>query len=111
MLENDRFPDYKLVGLENHLNYFHKNGKGLDLTLAFGLSIFLNATIVDTYFRQFNGHTQVNAGDLRMMHYPDIAKLTQLGEAAKKNRVRIYDQNWIDELVSAVIQTNLPKTA
>ncbi len=111
VLESDYFPHCKLVGLENHLNYFHANGKGLDSALAFGLSIFLNATVVDTYFRQFNGHTQVNAGDLRMMRYPDITKLRQLGEMAQENRTRMYEQNWIDKLVFSVIQTNLPKTA
>ncbi len=54
-----------LVGFENHLNYFHVNGHGLPMSLAKGLAAFLNSTVVDVYFRQFNGHTQVNATDLR----------------------------------------------
>src|SRR5207247_2066266 len=63
------------VGFENHLNYFHKNGKGLDITLAKGLAAFLNWTLVDSYFRQFNGHTQVNATDLRSLKYPTLNQL------------------------------------
>lgn len=55
------------VGFENHLNYFHANGHGLPMPLAKGLASFLNSTVVDVYFRQFNGHTQVNATDLRSL--------------------------------------------
>jgi adenine-specific DNA-methyltransferase len=35
------------VGFENHLNYFHRNGRGLPEVLAKGLAIFLNSTLVD----------------------------------------------------------------
>jgi adenine-specific DNA-methyltransferase len=68
-----------LVGFENHLNYFHINAHGLPMTLAKGLAAFLNATVVDVYFRQFNGHTQVNATDLRSLNYPTKAELEMLG--------------------------------
>ena len=39
----------------------------------------LNATLVDVYFRQFNGHTQVNATDLRSLNFPTRAELEKLG--------------------------------
>jgi len=68
-----------LVGFENHLNYFHINGHGLPMALAKGLAAFLNSTVVDAYFRQFNGHTQVNATDLRSLNYPAKTKLKGLG--------------------------------
>ena len=67
------------VGFENHLNYFHAHGKGLSLNIARGLSAFLNSTVLDVYFRQFNGHTQVNATDLRNLNYPSRAQLESLG--------------------------------
>src|SRR5690348_17119386 len=66
-----------LIGLENHLNYFHENGNGLDLTLARGLARFLNSTLVDNYFRQFSGHTQVNSTDLRNLRYPSRTDLVR----------------------------------
>ncbi len=69
-----------LVGFENHLNYFHIAGHGLPMALAKGLAAFLNSTFVDLYFRQFNGHTQVNATDLRSFNYPSRAELERLGE-------------------------------
>jgi adenine-specific DNA-methyltransferase len=67
------------VGLENHLNYFHCAGKGLDRPIALGLRAFLNSTLVDLFFRQFSGHTQVNAGDLRRLRYPSEEQLRSLG--------------------------------
>ena len=68
------------VGFENHLNYFHAYGQGLDLPLARGIAAFLNSTLVDNDFRQFSGHTQVNATDLRRLKYPTSRQLRALGE-------------------------------
>ncbi len=67
------------VGFENHLNYFHKQGRGLDLILARGLAIYLNSNLVDGFFRLFSGHTQVNATDLRSLKYPSLEQLLLLG--------------------------------
>jgi len=67
------------VGFENHLNYFHAGGKGLSPNLAKGLSLYLNSTLLDRYFRLFSGHTQVNATDLRKMRYPTRAQMVRLG--------------------------------
>lgn len=69
-----------LVGFENHLNYFHRNGLGLSRNEAYGLAVFLNSESVDRYFRQFNGHTQVNANDLRSLRYPSSKALEALGK-------------------------------
>jgi len=71
-----------LVGFENHINYFHAYGHGLDPSLARGLAAFLNSRQVDAYYRRFSGHTQVNATDLRTMKYPTREFLEQLGLAA-----------------------------
>lgn len=69
------------VAFENHVNYFHEGGRGLSRKLAKGLALFLNSTLVDTYFRQFNGHTQVNAADLRNLKYPARSELEDLGDS------------------------------
>jgi len=71
--------DGKRVGFENHLNYFHRNGEGLPLTFARGLAGFLNSCAVDQYFRIFSGHTQVNATDLRNLHYPTWEQIEEIG--------------------------------
>lgn len=72
-----------MIGIENHLNVFHAKRQPLCEDLAHGLSTYLNATGVDTYFRRFNGHTQVNATDLRAMRYPSRDALIGLGQWAK----------------------------
>ena len=72
------------LGFENHLNYFHANGKGLERKLALGLFVYLNSTLVDQYFRCFSGHTQVNATDLRKLAYPDRSTLEAMGSALKR---------------------------
>ncbi|MGD0223712.1 MAG: N-6 DNA methylase [Terriglobia bacterium] len=72
-----------LVGFENHLNYYHQGGNGLPMDLARGLVAYLNSTFVDTYFRQFNGHTQVNATDLRNLKYPPQASLEAFGSSIR----------------------------
>ena len=71
------------LGFENHLNVFHQRRKPLPEAVAHGLAAYLNSTAVDRYFRQFNGHTQVNATDLRMMRFPSRDMLMSLGEWAK----------------------------
>lgn len=67
------------IGFENHTNFFHREGEGLEPNLAKGIAAFLNSTLVDLYFRQFSGHTQVNATDLRNLKYPRRSELEQLG--------------------------------
>ena len=88
--------DAEEIGFENHLNYFHQNGAGLDMTLAKGLASYLNSTVVDQHFRRFSGHTQVNATDLRTLPYPAKATLERIGSLVKAEPM---DQITIDQLV------------
>lgn len=123
------FSDAEHLGLENHLNYFHQAGKPLDRAHALGLATYLNSTWVDAYFRQFSGHTQVNATDLRGMMYPDRTSLARLGstldspligpEADEALRAHCKEtqempqpnhaQHRIDEAVAALRALGLPK--
>jgi adenine-specific DNA-methyltransferase len=77
--------NFSALGFENHLNVFHDHKTGLHHDLARGLCVFLNSTAVDTHFRRFNGHTQVNATDLRTMKYPSRSLLMQLGQWLKSH--------------------------
>lgn len=88
--------DAQWLGIENHLNYFHENGRGLDKHLAYGLFAFLNSTLVDQYFRRFSGHTQVNATDLRKLPYPDQITLRAIGSEISQVNLA---QDEIDQLV------------
>jgi adenine-specific DNA-methyltransferase len=90
-----------VLGFENHLNVFHNGSRQpMPELLARGLSVFLNSTAIDQAFRRFNGHTQVNATDLRQMSYPDLESLLELGAWAKENMR--FTQEAIDEKVMSL---------
>ena len=95
------FADAPMLGFENHLNVFHENKHGLPEALARGLAVFLNTTAVDEYFRRFNGHTQVNATDLRLMKYPPRDLLVALGEWAMEQGE--LKQAAIDDKLESII--------
>lgn len=88
------------VAFENHLNYYHLSGAGLPPTVAKGLAGFLNSTLVDCYFRQFSGHTQVNATDLRSLRYPEWDQLVAL---CRRIGQRFPAQQELDQLVEEVV--------
>lgn len=86
------FGNARMLGFENHLNIFHDSKRGLSESLARGLAVYLNSTPVDEYFRRFNGNTQVNATDLKLMKYPSRDALIQLGEWAMQYSMLSQDQ-------------------
>lgn len=74
--------DSEFLAFENHLNVFHHAKRPIAKSLAHGLALYLNSSFVDEYFRSFNGHTQVNATDLRSLRYPSKEQLLILGRQA-----------------------------
>ena len=96
------------VGFENHLNVFHSGREGMGRNLARGLALFLNSSLVDRYFRQFNGHTQVNATDLRSLRYPDRASLERLGLEHGERTLSQGDIDGIieDEVAEVAVEEN-----
>jgi adenine-specific DNA-methyltransferase len=88
------------IGFENHLNYFHAGGRGLDRRLALGLFLFLNSTVADQYFRSFSGHTQVNATDLRALPYPERKTLEAMGDEVK-------DLSLSQEQIDSILENHL----
>ena len=102
VVEPSAFGDVPALGFENHLNLFHENRRGLPVALARGLAVFLNTTAVDESFRRFNGHTQVNATDLKLMKYPSRANLIELGEWAMRQGMLTQEQ--IDEKLGTLTE-------
>jgi adenine-specific DNA-methyltransferase len=92
---------YTKLGFENHLNILHRHKKGLPELISRGIAIFLNSTAVDNHFRQFNGHTQVNATDLRQMKYPSLDVMHALGKWSKAQKT--LDQVIIDNKVDSIL--------
>ncbi len=100
VISPDLFGAAIAIGFENHLNIFHCDKAGIPRMLAYGLAAYLNASMVDQFFRQFNGHTQVNATDLRQMRYPSREFLMKLGEWA--SRQKEFSQAGIDSRIGAL---------
>ena len=92
--------DAENVTFDNKLNVLHRENAGLAKGLAKGLAVFLNSTAVDAYFRQFSGHTQVNASDLRSLCFPDTEELERLGRRLGRS---MPTQDEINQLVKEEI--------
>jgi tRNA1(Val) A37 N6-methylase TrmN6 len=84
VLDPEKLPAAR-IGIENDFNIFHVGKQPLERRLAHGLATYLNSTAVDESFRRFNGHTQVNASDLRALRYPSREMLLELGDWAMRS--------------------------
>ena len=79
---------------------FHSKKQGFIKELALGLSIYLNSTLLDKYYRLFGGHTQVNATDLKTINYPSIESLVRMGIEAENLNL---SQEQIDRILEREI--------
>jgi adenine-specific DNA-methyltransferase len=67
------------------------------MLLAKGLWAYLNSSVLDLYFRRFNGHTQVNATDLRNVRFPTAQQLRAIGGQIDD---RSLGQDEVDQIVT-----------
>ena len=86
------------------MNVIHRGKEGLAKALALGLAAYLNSKQVDQYFRIFNGHTQVNATDLRGLPFPPKEELEKLGQAQLETAgnlaaMRTQCDTWVNALL------------
>ncbi len=99
-----------MIGFENKLNVFHSDKKGFNREVALGLYIYLNCTLLDKYYRLFGGHTQVNATDLKVIHYPTIESLINMGRKVDSPNLSQEQINRIieEEIIRMTGDTNNP---
>ena len=96
-----------LVGFENKTNVFHHKKVGLEANLAKGLFLYLNCTLLDKYYRQFSGHTQINATDLKSIYYPNKSTLRQMGAKVHTLDMSQADiDDFIDKEIDLMTSTN-----
>ena len=100
VVDPNAFLESRALGFENHLNVFHQGKQGLPEALAWGLTMFLSTTAIDLQFRRFNGHTQVNATDLKQLKFPNRKALMVLGEWAMTQNV--ITQTMIDQQLETI---------
>ena len=94
------------VGLENHLNYIYRQAGALTDEEAWGLAAFYNSRLLDTYFRCLNGHTQVNATDLRAMPLPASDFIVELGERVQQ---LVNPIDHLDQLIAETLSADIPR--
>jgi len=85
VLKQSDFP-YKVVGIENHVNYIHKPNGSLSVSEASGVAALLNTGLIDNFFRSLNGHTQVNANEIRSLPMPDLSIIRKIGKLVSKTK-------------------------
>lgn len=97
------------LAFENHLNVIHARRAGLDPVLAWGLLVYLASQPVDAYVRLVNGHTQVNATDLRTLPMPPRATLLAWGRWAQKQPADVLTLEAMDAKVEMALRKILTK--
>ena len=92
------------VVLENHLNYIYRQAGALSDDETWGLAALYNSRLLDTYFRCLNGHTQVNATELRAMPLPESDFIVELGERVQRLASPI---DHLDPLIADLLSANV----
>ena len=67
------------VAIENHLNYIYHAERELTPAETYGIAAVFNSAFFDRYFRTFSGNTQVNATEIRLLHFPDLQAVERIG--------------------------------
>lgn len=94
-----------LIGVENKLNYIYKLKGELQENEAVGISALLNSKVFDTYFRTFNGNVNVSATEIRLMPFPPIEVIREVGDRLLTQND--YSQETINEIVSLWLTENI----
>ena len=74
---------YERIGIENHLNYIYRPNGELSDEEIWGISALFGSKLFDTYFRTFNGNTQVGASELKQIKIPLLEEIVMIGRILK----------------------------
>lgn len=105
VLKKADFP-YKMVGIENHVNYVYRPKAELTEYEALGIQALLNTALIDRYFRTLNGNTQVNAIDIRCLPLPDVKDIVKIGELLSRKKSILIDCE-LDLIVASVLNVDI----
>lgn len=89
------------IGFENHLNYIHRPNGNLSEDEIWGLSALYNSHLFDTYFRTFNGNTQVGASELKQIKMPPLDSIIRIGSQIKM--LKSTNKLMIDKIVNEIL--------
>ncbi len=89
------------LGLENHVNYIWKPDRELSQAESLGIMALLNSSLLDSYFRVINGHTQVNASEIHHLPFPSYETILQIGGAL--NTLKKFEPSQINTIVMSIL--------
>lgn len=92
-----KFNDSDFIGIENKLNYIYRLDGELQENEAVGISAILNSKVFDTYFRTFNGNVNVSATEIRLMPFPSIEQIREVGSTL------IEQNNFSEEKINSIV--------
>ena len=78
----------KRIAFENHLNYIYHDQRELTENETFGIAALFNSVLLDRYFRILSGNTQVNATEIRKLHFPPLEVTTIIGAEVRELKHR-----------------------
>lgn len=90
-----------MIGFENHVNYIHRPNGDLSENEIWGISALYSSSLFDTYFRTFNGNTQVGATELKQINMPPLDDIIIIGGKIKK--CQKPQKQDIDNIVNEVL--------
>lgn len=91
----------EMIGFENHLNYIHRPNGDLSENEIWGISALYSSSMFDTYFRTFNGNTQVGASELKQIKMPPLDEIILIGSKIKEYKKP--EKQDVDKVVNEVL--------
>ncbi len=91
----------EMIGVENHVNYIHRPDGDMLENEIWGISALYSSSLFDTYFRTFNGNTQVGASELKQIKMPPLNEIKNIGQKVKE--LNDYDKQSIDNIINTVL--------
>lgn len=88
---NSSNTDY--IGVENKVNYIYRKIGKLESNEVLGLSALLNSELFDSYFQTFNGNVNVSATEIRVMKFPPLETIKEIG-----NRILLSKDHSIEAI-------------
>lgn len=79
-----REQQHERLAIENHLNYIYHAERELTEEETLGVAAIFNSVFYDRYFRTLSGNTQVNATEVRTLHFPPLETVSRIGQRIKQ---------------------------
>lgn len=95
----------EVIGIENKLNYIYSLDGELQESEIVGIAALLNSELFDTYFRTFNGNINVSATEIRLLSFPAIETIRELGN--QLIAINDYSELAINRIINIWVEENI----